>query len=109
MNEFKTKIKSAFTNFTSAVVKGRMVFLIVFIVLTIACACLIPFTKIEYDLTCKMPDVSYTDDAIDILKQEFDDKGMAYVCVVNVTNEDAQDLTKELKALDGIAAVTYME
>ena len=109
MNELKTKIKSAFTNFTSAVVKGRTVCLIVFIVLTIACACLIPFTKIEYDLTGKMPDVSYTDDAIDILKQEFDDKGMAYVCVVNVTKSDAQDLIKELKALEGIAAVTYME
>ena len=109
MNELKTKIKSAFTNFTSAVVKGRTVCLIVFIVLTIACACLIPFTKIEYDLTGKMPDVSYTDDAIDILKQEFDDKGMAYVCVVNVTKSDAQALIKELKALDGIAAVTYME
>ena len=109
MNELKTKIKSAFTNFTSAVVKGRTVCLIVFIVLTIACACLIPFTKIEYDLTGKMPDVSYTDDAIDILKQEFDDKGMAYVCVVNVTKSDAQDLIKELKALESIAAVTYME
>ena len=86
-----------------------MVCLIVFIILTIACVCLIPFTKIEYDLTGKMPDVSYTDDAIDILKKEFDDKGMAYVCVVNVTKTEAQGLIKELKDLEGISAVTYME
>lgn len=109
MNEFKAKLKSAFSNFTATVVKGRMICLIVFVILTIGCACLIPFTKIEYDLTGQMPDKSYTDDALDVLKKEFDDKGMAYVCVVDVTKKEAQGLIKELKDLKGIASVTYVE
>lgn len=109
MNEFKAKLRSAFSNFTATIVKGRMICLIVFVILTIGCACLIPFTKIEYDLTGQMPDKSYTDDALDVLKKEFDDKGMAYVCVVDVTKKEAQGLIKELKDLKGIASVTYVE
>ncbi len=109
MNKFKTKLKHAFSNFTATIVKGRMICLIVFVILTIGCACLIPFTKIEYDLTGQMPDKSYTDDALDVLKKEFDDKGMAYVCVVDVTKKEAQGLIKELKDLKGIASVTYVE
>ena len=60
---------------------------------------MIPFIEVEYDLTGQMPDKSYTDDALDLLKQEFDDKGMTYVCVVNISESEANALLTELKGI----------
>lgn len=94
--------------FTTGVVKGRWICLAVFVVLAIVSACLIPQIKVEYDLTNQMPKVSYTSDAMKVLKEEFDDKGMTYVCVVGVTAEEANEILAELQAIDGVANVTYM-
>ena len=44
-----------------------------------------------------------------MLKREFDDKGMAYVCVVNIDSTEAKDIANELKGLEGVANVTYVE
>lgn len=109
MNKFLKSANGLLDKFSSTIVKGKWVCLIVFIVLTIGCACMIPFIDIEYDLTGQMPDKSYTDDALDVLKKEFDDKGMTYVCIVNVTKEEASDLLDELKNISGVANVTYVE
>ena len=109
MNNFLKKASGLLDKFSSAIVKGKWVCLIVFIVLTIGCACMIPFIEIEYDLTGQMPDKSYTDDALDLLKKEFDDKGMTYVCVVNITKSEANTLLGELKNIKGVANVTYVE
>lgn len=109
MNNFLKKASGLLDKFSNAIVKGKWVCLIVFIVLTIGCACMIPFIEIEYDLTGQMPDKSYTDDALDLLKKEFDDKGMTYVCVVNITKSEANTLLGELKNIKGVANVTYVE
>ncbi len=94
--------------FSSSVIKGRRICLIVFIILTVGCACMIPFIKVEYDLTNQMPKDSYTTDAINLLKEEFDDKGMAYVCAVGVSESEASDVAKNLAKIEGVAAVTYV-
>ena len=109
MNNFLKKASGLLDKFSNAIVKGKWVCLIVFILLTIGCACMIPFIEIEYDLTGQMPDKSYTDDALDLLKKEFDDKGMTYVCVVNITKSEANTLLGELKNIKGVANVTYVE
>ena len=109
MNNFLKKASGLLDKFSNAIVKGKWVCLIVFIALTIGCACMIPFIEIEYDLTGQMPDKSYTDDALDLLKKEFDDKGMTYVCVVNITKSEANTLLGELKNIKGVANVTYVE
>lgn len=109
MNKFFKNASGILDKFSCAIVKGKWICLIAFIVLTIGCACMIPFIEIEYDLTGQMPDKSYTDDALDILKKEFDDKGMTYVCVVNITKNEANALLGELKSIKGVANVTYVE
>lgn len=108
MNKFLKNASGLLDKFSNTIVKGKWVCLIVFIILTIGCACMIPFIEVEYDLTGQMPDKSYTDDALDLLKQEFDDKGMTYVCVVNISESEANALLTELKGIMGVANVTYV-
>lgn len=103
------KASGSLNKFSAGIVKGRWICFGVFIALTIACVCLIPQIKVEYDLTTQMPQDSYTSEALDVLKREFDDKGMAYVCVVNIDSAEAKDIANELKALEGVANVTYVE
>ena len=103
------KASGSLNKFSAGIVKGRWICFGVFIALTIACVCLIPQIKVEYDLTTQMPQDSYTSEALDVLKREFDDKGMAYVCVVNIDSTEAKDIANELKEIDGVANVTYVE
>ena len=103
------KASGSLNKFSAGIVKGRWICFGVFIALTIACVCLIPQIKVEYDLTTQMPQDSYTSEALDVLKREFDDKGMAYVCVVNIDSTEAKDIANELKGLEGVANVTYVE
>lgn len=103
------KASGSLNKFSAGIVKGRWICFGVFIALTIACVCLIPQIKVEYDLTTQMPQDSYTSEALDVLKREFDDKGMAYVCVVNIDSTEAKDIANELKDLEGVANVTYVE
>ena len=109
VDKFLTKASGALFKFSSAVVKGRWICFGVFVALAIACACLIPQIKVEYDLTTQMPQDSLTADALEVLKREFDDKGMTYVCVVGIGKEDAQTLANDLAQIEGVANVTYVE
>lgn len=109
MEKFMLKASGSLNKFSAGIVKGRWICFGVFIALTIACVCLIPQIKVEYDLTTQMPQNSYTSEALDVLKREFDDKGMAYVCVVNIDSTEAKDIASELKGLEGVANVTYVE
>ena len=109
MEKLMLKASGSLNKFSAGIVKGRWICFGVFIALTIACVCLIPQIKVEYDLTTQMPQDSYTSEALDVLKREFDDKGMAYVCVVNIDSTEAKDIADELKDLEGVANVTYVE
>ncbi|MBR2484801.1 MAG: MMPL family transporter, partial [Clostridia bacterium] len=109
MEKLMLKASGSLNKFSAGIVKGRWICFGVFIALTIACVCLIPQIKVEYDLTTQMPQDSYTSEALDVLKREFDDKGMAYVCVVNIDSTEAKDIANELKEIDGVANVTYVE
>ena len=109
MERFLTKANGALFKFSSGVAKGRWICLAVIVAIAIVCACFIPKIQVEYDLSTQMPKDSYTSDALTVLKQEFDDKGMTYVCAVNVTKEDAQVLFGQLKEIEGVANVTYIE
>ncbi len=109
MENLQNKMSGTLLKFSHGIVKGRWVCLAVFVALAIVCACFIPKIQVEYDLTNQMPKDSYTTDALTLLKKEFDDKGMAYVCLVNTTPEEAKNFAEELRTIDGIANVTYME
>ncbi len=95
--------------FATFVVKFKWVFVAVFVALTILCVCLIPKIKVQYDLSSYLPDESDANRAMSLLKEEFDDKGMMYVMVKNLSKEEAVDVQNELSAIDGVGAVTYVE
>lgn len=101
-----SKISNAFATF---VVKFKWVFVVLFAALTILCVCLIPKIKVQYDLTSYLPEESDANRAMSLLKEEFDDKGMMYVMVKNLSKEDAVAVQKELGEIEGVATVTYVE
>ena len=108
MNKLLNKASGFLDTFSAKVVKGKWICIIAFIVLTIGCAVLIPFIDVEYDLTGQMPKESYTSEALEVLKREFDDKGMAYVCLDGVTEEEAGALAGGIREIEGVAVVTYV-
>lgn len=108
MNKFLSKAENLLGNFSEKVVKGKWICIIAFIILTLGCAVMIPFIEVEYDLTGQMPKKSYTAEALEILKKEFNDKGMAYVCVENVTEAEATKIAGDLRKVEGVAVVTYV-
>lgn len=97
------------SKFSSFVLKGRWIFLLVFVVLTIFGAIMIPLTPILYDLSAYAPKGSNTEKAVQILQTEFDDKGSAYIMIKNISLEDAYVLSDEIKILKGVASVTFDE
>lgn len=91
------------------IVKLKWVFLVLFVALSIFGAVMIPRTKINYDLTGYLPAHCDSSTALELLKKEFDDKGMAYVMVKDVTSEKAGEIKTRLEKVEGVATVTYVE
>lgn len=91
------------------IVKLKWVFLVLFVALSIFGAVMIPHTKINYDLTGYLPAHCDSSTALELLKKEFDDKGMAYVMVKDVTPEKAGEIKTRLEQVEGVATVTYVE
>lgn len=109
MGEKIVKSGSISKAFAAFVVKFKWVFVAVFVALTILCVCLIPKIKVQYDLSSYLPEESDANRAMSLLKEEFDDKGMMYVMVKNLSKEEAVGVQNELSAIDGVGAVTYVE
>lgn len=91
----------------SFIVKSRWIFLGIFIAATVICCGLITQTDVKYDLTGYLPAQSGASQAITLMKEEFDDKGMTYIVVKNVTEDEAQELCDELSEVEGVGAVSY--
>ena len=100
--------RNGLEKFSSFVVKARYVFLALFLAAVIVCCVMIPKIKVKYDLTSFMPDDSNTSQALQVLKEEFDDKGMAYVCVTGIDSDKAAALSTELASVEGVGMVTFI-
>lgn len=100
--------RNGLEKFSSFVVKARYVFLVLFLAAVIVCCVMIPKIKVKYDLTSFMPDDSNTSQALQVLKEEFDDKGMAYVCVTGIDSNKAAALSTELASVEGVGMVTFI-
>ena len=79
-----------------------------FVALSIFGAVMIPHTKINYDLTGYLPAHCDSSTALELLKKEFDDKGMAYVMVKDVTPEKAGEIKTRLEKVEGVALKQYV-
>lgn len=109
MQKKLSKISHGLKKIPEGIVKLKWVFLVLFVALSIFGAVMIPHTKINYDLTGYLPANCDSSTALDLLKKEFDDKGMAYVMVKDVTPEKAGEIKTRLEQVEGVATVTYVE
>lgn len=109
MQKKLSKFSHGLKKIPEGIVKLRWVFLVLFVALSIFGAVMIPRTKINYDLTGYLPAHCDSSTALELLKKEFDDKGMAYVMVKDVTPEKAGEIKTRLEQVKGVATVTYVE
>lgn len=109
MKKKLSKISHGLKKIPEGIVKLKWVFLVLFVALSIFGAVMIPHTKINYDLTGYLPAHCDSSTALELLKKEFDDKGMAYVMVKDVTPEKAGEIKTRLEKVEGVATVTYIE
>lgn len=109
MQKKLSKISHGLKKIPEGIVKLKWVFLVLFVALSIFGAAMIPHTKINYDLTGYLPANCDSSTALELLKKEFDDKGMAYVMVKDVTPEKAGEIKTRLEQVEGVATVTYVE
>lgn len=109
MQKTLSKISHGLKKIPEGIVKLKWVFLVLFVALSIFGAVMIPRTKINYDLTGYLPAHCDSSTALELLKKEFDDKGMAYVMVKDVTPEKAGEIKTRLEKVEGVATVTYVE
>ena len=109
MQKKLSKISHGLKKIPEGIVKLKWVFLVLFVALSIFGAVMIPRTKINYDLTGYLPAHCDSSAALELLKKEFDDKGMAYVMVKDITPEKAGEIKTRLEQVEGVATVTYVE
>lgn len=109
MQKKLSKFSHGLKKIPEGIVKLKWVFLVLFVALSIFGAVMIPHTKINYDLTGYLPANCDSSTALELLKKEFDDKGMAYVMVKDVTPEKAGEIKTRLEQVEGVATVTYVE
>lgn len=109
MQKKLSKFSHGLKKIPEGIVKLKWVFLVLFVALSIFGAVMIPHTKINYDLTGYLPAHCDSSTALELLKKEFDDKGMAYVMVKDVTPEKAAEIKTRLEKVEGVATVTYVE
>lgn len=103
----KTAVGKVTDKFAAFTVRYRWPMAILFLVLSIVCAVVIPFTKIVYDVSTYLPDESVSAVGLNVLKEEFDDKGMTYVILPDVTIAEAREIAEELAETEGVASVVF--
>ncbi|MCQ2409419.1 MAG: MMPL family transporter [Clostridia bacterium] len=106
MSEFFNKIKTAVAGF---VVDKKWIFFGVFIAAAIASLCLIPLINVDYDLSNFLSDDSDTVTAMQLMKSEFDDKGMTYAIVQGIDEEKVTFIADDLSKIKGVSNVTYQD
>jgi len=106
MAEFFNKLK---TNIAGFIVDKRWIFFGVFIAAAIACLCLIPLINVDYDLSHFLADDSDTVKSMELMKSEFDDKGMTYLVIKDINEDQVKPIAKELSSIDGVSNVTYQD
>lgn len=89
-------------------VKARWAFIALFLVAVIVCAVFIPSIDVKYDLSSYMPEDSNTNIALQLLKEQFDDKGMAYVMVKGIDEREATEISAQLAGIDGVNMVNFI-
>lgn len=89
------------------IVKFRWVFTAIFIALTIFSVIMIPQTKVLYDLSTYTPQNGMLNKSLELMKQEFDDKGSLSIMFVDVSLDEADTLRAQLSSIEGVQSVSF--
>ena len=81
----------------------------IFLVLTIVSAILSFRVEVNYDMTKYLPKDSNTKQAIEILSEEFGDYASIELMVEDVEIMDAVMIKNEIKGIDGVLKVVWMD
>ena len=82
---------------------------ILFTVLVVVSALLIPLVEVNYDLTEYLPDDMATKQSLEIMQEEFGDTGMAEVMVSNVDIPQALAYKEQIAAVPGVKSVLFLD
>lgn len=96
--------------FYKTVVDHPKMVIAIFAVLFVVCAACKPFISVDYDMNDYLPEESASTVALDLMEQEFDG-GIpnARVMVENVTIPEALEYKEEIKAVDGVTDVSWLD
>ncbi|MFR5071578.1 MAG: hypothetical protein ACLTDS_05275 [Bianqueaceae bacterium] len=90
-------------------VQKRNRIILLFLILTVLCAALIPFTKIEYRLSQYLPVDSEIWAALDLYHQEFGDSAAIRVAVPKITISEAVNLKEQLRQIPGVKRILWLD
>lgn len=96
--------------FYKAVVDHPKLVITIFAVLFVVCAACKPLISVDYDMNDYLPEESASTVALDLMEQEFDG-GIpnARVMIENVTIPEALEYKEQMKAVDGVTDVTWLD
>lgn len=96
--------------FIHGIIAHRKAVVAAFAVVAVACAVMIPFVKVNYDMVDYLPDEAQSTKAVAIMDQEFDQAvPNANVLVNDVTLAQALSIKDEIAAVEGVDAVLWLD
>ncbi len=95
--------------FSRFVVNNRLWIVIVFAVLLIASIVGMMFVEVNYNDSAYLPDDNSVSKGLDAMYGEFGEGGNATVMLSDTTIEKAVEFKKQMEALDGVAAVIWID
>ena len=105
--EKEKKDNSFMMRLSTLIVDKRKGFYLVFILLILYSVLTMDKVKVNNDLTSYLPDTTETRQGLDLMDEQFLTYGTARIMVCNVTYEEAQGLSEELREMDGVAMLDF--
>ena len=93
----------------SFIVDKRMLFFLLYILITVFSLFSSGWVGVENDLSEYLSETTETRQGLDLMDQEFITYGSAKIMAANVTWEQAQDLCEKIRESDGVLDVTRSE
>lgn len=93
----------------AALLKKRLLVLLVFLALIVLSVLAIPQVRVNYDLARYLPEDSMTKQAISVLEAEFGYPGMADIMVENVSVPQALAAKAQILAIDEVKSVIWLD
>lgn len=101
--------RSSLFKFAAFLIDHRKTVYIIFAILTVVSAVLIPFTVTNYDLAEYLPDHYMTKRAITVIEDEFGYPDVAYLLMDNKSVPEILNIKNEIKSLKNVKGVLWLD